>query len=351
HTEEAGHEAAHSAHGEPVFDPQDMRNMGGLWNRLPVTKWVYLIGGLALAGIVPLSGFWSKDEILLDAFNHNPVVFWLLIAAATFTAFYTGRQILMVFFGGPRTEAARHAVESPPVMTIPLIVLAFLAFFGGALNLPTIAGFTPPGAHALTEWLGHTLGGEAAHGEEAAAAEAGETPEAGEAEAIAGESAEGALNFGVAGLSTVVALAGLGLGYALYRNRPATAEERDPIQGIIGPVFTWLRNKWYVDELYDLIILRPYNRLAQFSADVIDWRFWHDWFHDRLLAGLFNTFSRILADGVDLGGIDAVANGLADLSKGIAASFRRIQTGYVRSYALAVFLGVVVVLGYFLLAR
>ena len=128
--------------------------MGGLWDRLPVTKWVYLIGALALAGIVPLSGFWSKDEILLDASNHNPLVYVLLSIAAFLTAFYIGRQILMVFFGQPRTEAARHALENPPIMTVPLIILAVLAALGGLLNLPTIAGWAAPGANALSRLAG-----------------------------------------------------------------------------------------------------------------------------------------------------------------------------------------------------
>ncbi len=317
--DEHGHVETHESHAAPAasheehaFDPQDMRNMGGLWAKLPVTKWVYLIGALALAGIPPFAGFFSKDEILLDALNKNPVVFGLLLTAAFFTAFYMGRQILMVFFGQPRTDAAQHAGESPAVMTIPLIVLAALSVLGGGLNLP--------GVHTLTEWLGHTLG---------------------EVEA-------GAFNVALAGAATGLALVAIALSYAIYRGKPATAEARDPLQGMIGPIFTGMNHKWWVDELYDLIILRPYNWLAWITADLIDGRFWHDWVHDKLVAGLFNIFARLLADGVDLGFIDALANGLADLAKGIAARFRRLQTGYVRSYALAVFVGVVAVLGYFL---
>ncbi len=338
--------AAHPAAASPVehaFDPQDMRNMGGLWSKLPVTKWVYLVGALALAGIVPLAGFWSKDEILLEASKHNTLVYILLTITAFFTAFYMGRQILMIFFGRPRTDAARHAADSPRVMTYPLIVLAFLSIVGGALNLPRLGGFTPPGAHALTEWLGHTL---------VAGQAEGEASGVGHEAAEAGSESEGALDFGVAGLSTGLAILAIGLSYALYRGKPQTAEERDPIQGIIGPVFTGMRNKWYVDEFYDLIILRPYNWLARVTADVIDGRFWHDWFHDKVLAGLFNIFARLLADGVDKGFVDPVISDFpADLSKGIAAYFGRLQTGFVRSYALAVFLGVVVVLGYFLIVR
>jgi NADH-quinone oxidoreductase subunit L len=359
HPMESAHADAHPV-GHHGPDPQDMRNMGGLWSKLPVTKWVYLVGALALAGIVPFAGFWSKDEILLDAFRaggegawYGWVVYGLLTVAAFFTAFYMGRQILMVFFGAPRTDAAKHATESPWVMTIPLIALAFLSLFGGALNLPTIAGFTPPGAHAFTEWLGHTLGGEAhAEASAASAAEAEAGAHGAESVAVEKSQAEGALDFTVAGISTGLALAAIGISYAIYRSKPTTAEERDPLHGMIGPVFTGMNRKWWVDEFYDLIILRPYNWLARISADVIDGRFWHDWFHDSVLAGLFNTFSRVLADGVDKGFVDPVISDFpADLSKGIAAFFRRVQTGLVRAYALAVFVGVVVILGYFLIVR
>ncbi len=324
------------AHAGEVFDPQDMRNMGGLWNRLPVTKWVYLVGALTLAGLPPLSGFWSKDEILLDAYHRDPVVFWLLVIAAFFTAFYVGRQILMVFFGRARTEAAAHARESPPIMTVPLVALAVLAALGGVLNLPRLGGWTPPGAHVLTQWLDHTL------------QPAGEAPVA---EPAAGAEAEGALNVPVAGLATGLAVLALAGAYALYRGKPERADERDPLQGRIGPVFDLLRAKWYVDELYHLLFIRPYNWLAAFAADVVDWRFWHDWFHDTLVAGFYNFLSRFTNEVFDLGGIDWAANTLGDLARATARGLRRVQSGYVRSYALAVFLGVVAVLGYMLYAN
>jgi NADH-quinone oxidoreductase subunit L len=346
----AAHAAAHDdqtqeAKGDHAFDPQDMRNMGGLWGRLPVTKWVFLAGALALAGLPPLSGFWSKDEILLDARLHNPLVFWLLTIAATLTAFYVGRQLLMVFFGRARTDAARHALESPPVMTIPLIILALLAVFGGALNLPSIGGAVPPGAHAFGGWLEHTLAAAPAGAPEAEHAEEG-APEAGAAEA--GHAEVPALDFGVAGLATGLALLSLAGAYALYRAKPERADEPDPLRRLLGPVFTLLRDKWYVDELYDLLILRPFNWLARVAADVVDWRFWHDWFHDTLVAGVFNALARFTADAVDLGGIDWAANTVADVTKGAARRLRGLQSGYVRNYALVVFVGVVAVLGYLL---
>ena len=113
-----GHHAAHASAASPdqhEFDPQDMRNMGGLRKQMGVTFWVYLIGAIALAGVFPFAGFWSKDEILADAWligskqPYGVAVYVLLSVAAFFTAFYMGRQVFMVFFGGERTDAAKHA--------------------------------------------------------------------------------------------------------------------------------------------------------------------------------------------------------------------------------------------------
>ena len=144
---EKGHKEKHS---EEVFDPGDMRNMGGLRKTMPVTFWVYLTGALALSGIVPFAGFWSKDEILAYAQQNGfTAVYWLLAIAAFFTAFYMGRQIWMVFFGEPRHEAAAHAEESPKVITVPLMVLAALSVLGGALNYP--------GLDTLSNWLHTTV--------------------------------------------------------------------------------------------------------------------------------------------------------------------------------------------------
>ncbi len=323
--ERGHHHLAHGKHGEhseEVFDPGDMRNMGGLRTQMPVTFWVYLIGALALAGIVPLAGFWSKDEILLDAKLHFPAVYWLLTLAAFFTAFYMGRQIWMVFFGKPRHAAAEHAEESPKVITVPLILLAVGAAFGGLLNLPTLFGLTLPGAHALTNWLGHTLG----------------------------EVEGGELNLLVAGLSTLLALAAIGLSYLLYQRRPLEAGAKDPLVRFIGPVFKVFERKYWVDEIYGALILNRYVDLSRFLSDVIDGRFWHDWFHDKVIAGVFQWLSRsVLSARVDARGIDAFFNGLAELTRRISAQLRRLQNGFVRSYALAVLAGVVIIVGYLIL--
>jgi NADH-quinone oxidoreductase subunit L len=314
---------------EGHFDPQDMRNMGGLRHKMKTTFWVYLIGGLALAGIVPLAGFWSKDEILTEASVLNPMIVWILIIAAFLTAFYMGRQIFMVFFGESRSEPATHAKESPAVMTIPLIILAFLSFFGGFLNFPTLHGFTT--------WLEHAI---------QVATEGGAS---GEATAVG-------FNFTIAILSTVVAVSAIALAWYLYmrrakdmQNLPLNRRADDPLRPMLGPVFTVLENKYWVDELYGYVVVKPYQWLSKFLAEKVDEAFWHDFFHDTILASSFNRFTRFLSGPIDLGIIDGVSNFLGDGFKELSAQMRKLQTGFVRNYALSIFIGVVFIIGYLII--
>jgi NADH-quinone oxidoreductase subunit L len=306
-------EPVHDEDGE-TFDANDMRNMGGMRKTMPTTFWVYMVGTLALAGIFPFAGFWSKDEILADALKEGfTLIYWLLVIAAFFTAFYMGRQIWMVFFGEPRTEAAAQAEESPGVITVPLMILAFLSIVGGALNLP--------GIHTLTAWLEHTI------------------------EVHAGE-----FVWSVAIIATVLALVAIYLSWLLYGRNPLRAGETDPLKRMLDGIFTGMENKWYVDELYNAIIVTPYVRISQFLADVIDWRFWHNWFHETVIAGSYNWIANIgLNRYADQRGIDAIANGLGSFTQWLSVTFRRIQNGFVRSYALSVLLGVVLIIGYLIL--
>ncbi len=299
---------------EEVFDPGDMRNMGGLRRQMPLTFWLYLIGALALAGIFPLAGFWSKDEILADAFHTFPAVYWLLTIAAFLTAFYMGRQVWMVFFGKPRHAAVGHAEESPKVITVPLMILAALAVLGGVLNLP--------GVHSLTLWLEHSIAG----------VEAGE------------------FNFLVAGLSTVLALVAIALSWVFYGRRPLSEGQKDPLKRLLGPVFTVFERKYWVDEAYWAVFVNRYVDIARFLADVVDGRFWHDFVHEKVIAGTYNWLSRVVLDlRIDQQFIDAIANGLGGLTKRVSTGLRRLQNGFVRSYALAVLAGVVIILGYLIL--
>jgi NADH-quinone oxidoreductase subunit L len=319
HGMEHGHHHVH-AHGEhdehddEPFDPQDMRTMGGLRHRMPTTTWVYIVGALALSGVPPLAGFWSKDEILLDASLNNTLVYILLAVAAFFTAFYMGRQIFMVFYGGPRSDAAAHAGESSPVMTTPLVILAILAIIGGVMNLP-FKGF-----HSLGHWLEHSI-----------------------VHAHVGE-----FNITTAVISTVLALLAIGLSYLLYGRKPIEEGEKDPLRST-GPVFTFLNHKWYWDELYGAVFVTPYKKLGDFFAYTIDWQFLHDFVHDRLIADTFRAWGRILSQPIDMGVVDGAVNGVAKLVGGSSQRLRKAQTGYVRNYALAVAAGVVLILGYLVL--
>ena len=280
--EDGGGEGHHHDADPEGFDPQDMRYMGGLRKVIPVTFWTYLIGGLTLAGIPPLAAFFSKDEIIAEAKSANPLVYWLLVAAAFLTAFYVGRQIFMVFFGKPRSHAAAHAKESPRTMTSVLVTLAALSVAGGLLNWPE-----PHLAH----WLEHTFG---------------------EVEAAG-------LNPVVAGVSATIAVVSLLLAWWFYGKQPwQKPTQTDPLQRLLGPVFRGMEAKWWVDELYWAVILNPY----------IAW-------------------SR-LAAAFDVRVIDETVNDVAWLTNFVGGVTARLQTGYVRNYALSVFVGVLLIFTYLL---
>jgi NADH-quinone oxidoreductase subunit L len=313
HEGKAGKGGAH-------FDPQDIRNMGGLRKKMKVTFWVYIIGSLALVGIFPFAGFWSKDEILLEEQMLFPPAYWILVIAAFLTAFYMGRQVLLVFFGKPRTKAVEHAKENPALITIPLIILAFFSAFGGGLNLPRF--------HSFTEWLEHTV--TVIHPVE--------------------------FSLTTAVIASLVAISGLVIAWVIYSwyykrllDLPPAKRPDDPLRKWLGPIFTGMENKWWVDELYWAIFLNPYIAVSRFLAEVIDWRFWHDWFHDTVIARSFRGLAGFLANVFDLRFIDGIANGLASITVRFAGSLRKVQTGYVRNYALTVFLGVIVIIGYLIL--
>jgi NADH-quinone oxidoreductase subunit L len=236
---ERGLETVHHGHHPPkeeeeVFDIQDMRNMGGLQTRMRTTFAVYMIGALALAGIAPLSGFFSKDEILASAQAQSLPIFIILIAAAFLTAFYMGRQVLLVFFGHPRTSEARSATESPAVITIPLILLALLSVIGGALNLP--------GIYTLEHWLEHGLV----------------------------ENFHVSFNWPVAIGSTLLALAGLFLAWIVYSRRQPRVEASDPLALRMKRLFRALYNGWYIDPAYQKVIVQPYYRLVDFLSNSVD---------------------------------------------------------------------------------
>jgi NADH-quinone oxidoreductase subunit L len=265
---------------------QDIRFMGGLKNKLPVTYWTFLIGCLAIAGIVPFSGFFSKDSILLAAFSHNRFLYIIGLLTAGLTAFYMFRLLFITFFGSFRgTEEQRHHVhESPAAMTVPLVILAILSVIGGFTNIPEV--FTK-GGERLTAFL---------------------SPVVPTAETTVSHSTEWMLM----GLTTVIAVIAIIIAWRRYK----TYKDEQP-----SPFARLLQNKWYVDELYDSIVVKPLNALGSFANSALE-----------------------------KSGIDALVNGVGRAVNYSGRQLRWLQSGQVGSYVLLMVISMVIffVLEFFL---
>lgn len=313
HDEEHGHHAPqviHRADGTlDPHDPQDMRNMGGLLERMPRTAWTFIIGGMALAGF-PLitAGFWSKDEILAVAwYTESFWVFGTLAVAAFLTAFYTMRQIGMTFLGKPRSEGAVHAPESVNSMTLPLVLISFFAIVGGWIGIPesfpVLGGIVPNFMeHFLDPYLEH----------------------------MSLYPLHPSFSWIPLLTSIVVALGGLGLGYMVY-GKGLKEGEIDPLAKLFGPLWTLWHNKYYVDEFYrDTVAaftLAFSKFLALFDREwVIDWII--NWI-GRIGLGLGSflaAFDRFVVDGL--------VNTVAWISDQAGALTRSLQDGKVQAYLL-----------------
>jgi NADH-quinone oxidoreductase subunit L len=317
------HQEDHAEAGE--FDPNDMMNMGGLLRRMPATGWTFIIGAFALTGIFPWAGFWSKDEILADAWmgfqegGHFGVAagwdffVWLLLTIAAFlTAFYTGRQIFLTFAGKPRTEAAEHAPESTPSMVWPLIILAVFASFLGL--------FGTPWANQFFALIGE------------------------DAEIASHHLPHGEFNPLIAGVSTAVALGGWLIGWLIYGRKPLT-QPVDPLEKPLGPVYTLLKNKYYFDEIYQVLFIRPAIGLAglcaTFDRVVID-----------AIVNAVGAFGRWLASwlrrAIDNPIVDGAVNGVGWITDRAGEFMRATQTGKVQNYLLVAAVTVVLLLALFL---
>jgi NADH-quinone oxidoreductase subunit L len=278
----------------------DMRLMGGLRKPMPITFATFVIGALSLAGVFPLAGFWSKDEILSDAWAHEKDLFWIALVTAGLTAFYMSRAIFMTFMGeyrggAPADAATSHARdeehaatthheatphESPPVMTFPLIALAVMAVVAGLFNLPwKFIG--------LDHEIGHLL--------------VGALPDAGLVE-------EGKFRLGVAAASTAFALGGIFLAYVIYGAQiiPASLLSR-----IFRPVHVLLENKYYADVLYERLIVS-----ALFY---------------KVLGGIASVFDRIAIDGA--------VDGVGRAARQSATVLRYVQNGQFQTYGAIAFSG------------
>jgi len=316
----------------------DMMQMGGLRKKMPITATVFIIGAVALAGIPPFAGFWSKDEILAHAFDLGVtrgeivplIVFIMLAIAAFFTAFYMTRQIFLTFFGQGRDEhAVEHAHESPRVMWMPLAVLAFFATVIGLVNAP--------GIEFMQQFVGE--GGVMGIKEPLEAT---------------------AFNPLVAGASVGIALLGIALGFLLYGWKPLQAGQRDPLM-VLGPIWRLLRNKYYMDELYGLVITQkagPEGKTG--TADsvrvqggllilFVGWFagvcFAFDkWVVDGLvnLAGLLGRVIGSISGWIDHTFVDGVVNQVGIFTQEIGDGLKFIQTGRVQNYLLLAIAGAAV---------
>jgi NADH-quinone oxidoreductase subunit L len=334
---------------------QDLRNMGGLKKYLPVTYWTFLIGALAIAGVPLLSGFFSKDEILFRTFtstNPNRLILWGVgMVTSLLTATYMFRLVFLAFHGERRSAAhgsahpeeeesvaqtghghaaAHHDAhgqahaphDAPPSMAIPLIVLAIGSIVAGYVGVPHALG----GSNRIERFLEPSFAVSDATGrlEAATGTPGGET--AGVLRPVAVQESHpsesshdnSSTELMLMAVSSGVAIAGIGIAaYFWLRNRRAADDMAARFHG----VYTLLLNKYYVDEVYDTAIVQPIKLLST--------------------GGLWK--------GADAGMIDGAVNGVGQTVRGASGLLRRVQTGSVRTYAASLFLGVVLILGWYLL--
>jgi NADH-quinone oxidoreductase subunit L len=274
---------------------QDVRKMGGLRSQMPWTFRTFLIGTIAIAGLPPFAGFFSKDAILWGdwQYTHYGKILWTVgVIAACFTSFYMFRLLILTFYGSPRYthHDVHHVHESPPSMLIPLVVLALFSMTAGLVGVPRVLH----GGDRIEQFL--TL-------------EAHETP----SESPGTSSVELMLM----AVATGVALTGGFVAYLFYYAKPELPER---LASKAHAMYSILVNKYYVDEMYDTTIVRP---VVEASREFL-WKF------------------------IDVLMIDGAVNGVGHLVRGSAGGLRQMQTGYVRTYAAWILLGGVLVVVWFL---
>jgi NADH-quinone oxidoreductase subunit L len=314
---------------------QDMRHMGGLRAFLPITAATMTIGSLAIAGIPPFAGFFSKDEILAQAFANNRPLWVLGVITAAMTAFYTWRLVALTFLGARREAApavhgghghgdhGHHAPhESPVAMTGPLVVLAIGATLVGFFGLPAVWGgstfehFIEPVISTGAHGGGHGEGGHLT------------------------EAAEYALMI----FSVVVAATGIWLAQRMFVQTPAIAVS---MAARFSTAHRWLTDKLYIDELYGATVVAGTYAVSRISF----------WFDRTVVDGIVNgsatvtLFSSWLSGLIDRRGVDGVVNGVGNTLHDASFGFRRMHTGLTQNYALAMVLGVVVFVGVYLVVR
>lgn len=274
---------------------QDIRNMGGLKKYVPVTYTTFLLATIAIAGIFPFAGFFSKDEILAHAFEHNKVLWLLGLIASIFTSFYMFRLLFLTFFGEFRgtQKQLSHLHESPKSMTIPLIVLAGLSVVGGFIGIPEVFH----GPHLLKEFLAPVF-------------------KASEMRMIPGH-LDHTTEYALMGVAMLSAIISIYVAYIRYvKTKTIPAPESTPLK----PLHKLIYNKYYIDEVYDFLITKPLNGISQFFGKILD--------------------KQVIDGGVNLtGSAFTESSGL----------LKYIQTGNIGFYLLAMVIGIIAILGYGLL--
>jgi NADH-quinone oxidoreductase subunit L len=286
-----------------MSDEQDMRKMGGLRKYLPVTYWTFLLATLAISGIPGFSGFFSKDEVLWKSFSSQfgHPIFWVIgFVTAGLTAFYMFRVVYLTFHGKERMDehTRAHLHEAPKSMTVPLVVLAVLAVIGGWVGIPHVLGFT----NHFERWMEPVMS-QGAH--------------VAESHALAAAGGHAGTEIALMVASVALVLIAIFLARMFYNKRPELATNfREKLSG----VHRVLLNKYYVDEIYGAILIRPVVYLSLFLWKIVD---------------------VVLIDGV--------INGLATAYSDVSQYCRGVQTGRVRSYATLFVVGVVVLVAYVVL--
>ena len=279
-----------------MHDEQNIQNMGGLKSKMPTTYKTFLVAALAIAGIPPLSGFFSKDEILWKAFSQGSYIYWILgWITAGLTAFYMFRLVSLTFEGKERWSHDKHPHEAPKMMTVPLIILAVLSVIGGFVGIPHSLG----GRNAVEQFLEPVF-------ERANLILAG------------AHSASLSAEYMLMILSVLVAIGGIYLARKLYLQKQELVSK---MADSFGGIYKLLCNKYYVDEVYEFTIVKPIKT----GSDKLLWRVF------------------------DINIIDGIVNGSAKLMAFASSWMRRIQVGLVQSYALAFVIGIIVILGILIL--
>lgn len=283
---------------------QDIQKMGGIFSKMKVTGTTFVIASLAISGIPPFAGFWSKDEILSEILhNHHPFLFWTAVFTSLLTAFYMFRLIFLVLFGKSRSELHPH--ESPKVMTIPLSILAFFSIFIGLIGSPFANNafqkfISSGGAHHLAEGVGP--------------------------------------DYWVMGLSSLVAFAGIGTAYLFYMLNIRILPQA--VRNKFSLLYRVVYNKYYIDELYEFLFIKPCGRLAGFMSQ----------FDSTVVDGAVNGSAKAVVllskikNWIDYTVVDGLVNLTARTVEFFSMILRQVHTGYIQTYLLIAAFGLVIMI-------